>query len=287
MISASNGSALILSNTAGAATISNSGGNHTIAAPIVLGSNLSVTATAGSTLCVSGPISETNAGTTLSVSGGGTLVLAGSNTYSGATTVDAGTLQVGNGGSGEYLASPSIVMSDNATVAFNHSDALSYGGAISGSGQLVKAGSGELTLSGSNAYSGGTTISGGALNIVAASALPGSGLLTISGGGQLVWGASPELERVLTASSPIGLDAIALSAAAPPPIGGYESDAGGHGDAGDTARYASRRGNRRRRAAAAVPEPGTLALLTARRRAPPSPDGSRVGGPTGIPHSSG
>ena len=149
VISASNGSTLTLSNTGGAAaTISNSGGNHTIAVPITLGSNLSVTAATGSTLTSAGRSARAARSTTLSVSGGGTLVLSGNNTYTGATTVNAGTLQIGNGGSGEYLASPSITMSNNATVAFNHNDPLSYSGAISGSGQLIKLGTGKLDLIG-------------------------------------------------------------------------------------------------------------------------------------------
>ena len=38
----------------------------------------------------------------------GVQILAGSNTYSGGTTISGGTLQIGNGGSGEYLASPTI-----------------------------------------------------------------------------------------------------------------------------------------------------------------------------------
>ena len=54
--------------------------------------------------------------------GGGMLILSGSNTYTGATTVNASTLQIGNGGSGEYLASASVTMSNNATLEFNHAD---------------------------------------------------------------------------------------------------------------------------------------------------------------------
>ena len=45
-----------------AASLSNSGGQHTIAAPVALANNLAVSATTGSSLTVSGPISETSAG---------------------------------------------------------------------------------------------------------------------------------------------------------------------------------------------------------------------------------
>ena len=46
----------------------------------------------------------------LSQAGPGVLVLPGSNVYTGATTVFSGTLQVGSGGSGEFLASPSVTL---------------------------------------------------------------------------------------------------------------------------------------------------------------------------------
>ena len=56
------------------------------------------------------------------MSGPGLLTLAGNNAYSGSTTITAGALSIGNGGTGESLASPGI--SDSGTLVFNHSDAL-------------------------------------------------------------------------------------------------------------------------------------------------------------------
>ena len=205
LISASNGGTLTLSNTGvAAATLSDSGGNHTIAAPITLGSPLSVTATTGSTLTVGGAISESNTGTMLSVGGGGTLILSGYNTYSGATAVNAGTLQIGNGTSGEYLTSLSIALSNNATLEFNHADAFpgGYSGAISGSGQFVKAGGGSLTLNGTGTYSGATTISAGTLVLGGADVgynLPATTALSIAAGARARLGreqtAGGQLER--------------------------------------------------------------------------------------------
>ena len=98
--------------------------------------------------------------------GPGTLILTGSNTYSGATTISAGTLQIGNGGSGSFLASPSIVLSATlAALVFNPADSPTYSGVISGIGNLMQAGPGTLVLTGNNTYSGATTISAGTLQI--------------------------------------------------------------------------------------------------------------------------
>ena len=90
--------------------------------------------------------------------GSGTLVLTGANSYSGGTRIDAGTLQVGDGGT---LGTGAVV--DNGTLVFDRSDAPDFAGAISGSGALVKQGGGVLTLAGANSYGGGTTITAGTL----------------------------------------------------------------------------------------------------------------------------
>ena len=119
----------------------------------------------------------------LTEQGGGMLILSGNNNYTGPTTVAGGTLQIGNGTSGEALASPSIAMSNNATVVFNHADPLPYSGTISGSGQLVKTGSGLLTLNGASTYSGPTTISAGTLDLGDNNRLPTATALTIASGG--------------------------------------------------------------------------------------------------------
>ena len=94
--------------------------------------------------------------------GSGTLVLTGNNTYSGGTTISAGTLQIGNGGTTGSITGN---VTDNGTLAFNRSDAMTFGGVISGTGSLVQLGSDTLTLTGNNTYSGNTTISAGTLQI--------------------------------------------------------------------------------------------------------------------------
>ncbi len=73
----------------------------------------------------------------LTLSGSGTQVLAGSNTYSGLTTIAAGTLQIGSGGTTGSINNTSAVV-DNSLLAFNRSDAVTLAAAISGSGGLTQ-----------------------------------------------------------------------------------------------------------------------------------------------------
>src|SRR5204862_540159 len=95
--------------------------------------------------------------------GSGTTILTGANSYSGDTTISAGTLQVGNGGTTGNLGTGNVT--DNGTFAFNRSAPITVAGAISGSGALVQAGTGTTILTGNNSYCGATTISAGTLQI--------------------------------------------------------------------------------------------------------------------------
>ncbi len=103
-------------------------------------------------------------------SGDDTLTLSGSNTYTGGTLINGGTLVASNV---EALGTGDVT--DNATLELNTGG--TFDNAISGSGQVVKSGDETLTLSGTNSYTGGTTISGGTLVATNVEAL-GSGDVT-------------------------------------------------------------------------------------------------------------
>ncbi|HAK0447322.1 TPA: autotransporter outer membrane beta-barrel domain-containing protein [Salmonella enterica] len=89
-------------------------------------------------------------------SGGDTLTLSGSNTYTGGTLISGGTLVASNV---EALGSGDVT--NDAVLELNTGG--DFTNNISGSGQVVKSGDETLTLSGANSYTGGTTISGGTL----------------------------------------------------------------------------------------------------------------------------
>ena len=94
----------------------------------------------------------------------GTLTLTAANTYTGTTTITAGTLQLGDGTTNGSIAGTSIV--NNATLIFNvaGSTTQTYSGTISGNaGAVIKSSAGKLILTGANSYTGLTTVGAGTL----------------------------------------------------------------------------------------------------------------------------
>ncbi len=204
--SATSGSAYNQAWTAGAdAIFEGTAGTVTVASTGVSSVNSITFNTDGYTLTGTGAITltgngsiTTGAGTDtincpiagsvgLTKNGAGTLILSGTNTYTGNTTINAGTLQVGNGGT---TGSISGNVANYGALVFNRSDSVVFTGNISGGGSLTKTGAGWLTLSGANSYTGLTTVNAGVLQLNAAAQSPvlGNGATgaNVTGSGQLV-----------------------------------------------------------------------------------------------------
>jgi autotransporter-associated beta strand protein len=133
--------------------------------------------------------------------GAGVMVLTGTNTYTGTTTISAGTLQVGNGGTSGNLGTGNVT--NDSTLAINRGNAYTLGNIVSGTGGLVQLGEGTTTLTSSNTYTGDTVVNAGELKVngsIASSEvtvnsgaiLSGSGTVGgISGAGSINPGNSP------------------------------------------------------------------------------------------------
>ncbi|TPI12452.1 autotransporter outer membrane beta-barrel domain-containing protein [Mesorhizobium sp. B4-1-3] len=133
---------------------------------------------AGTTTTLSGGITGAGA---LTKDGTGTLVLASDAAHTGGTTIAAGTLQVGNGGALGSLAGNVV---DNGTLAFDRSDAITFGGVISGTGGLNQIGAGTTILTGANSYGGPTNVNSGTL-LVNGDQTGATGLTSVAGGATL------------------------------------------------------------------------------------------------------
>ena len=135
--------------------------------------------------------------------GADTLSLTGENTYSGGTTVAAGTLDIGGGGAtGSILGD--VEIATGGTLAFNRSDDFSFAGSIGGSGAVEKLAAGTTTLTGnSSAFAGTTSVNdgtlavngtlGGVIDVLAGARLEGTGTVgttTVTSGGTIAPGNS-------------------------------------------------------------------------------------------------
>ena len=132
---------------------------------------MDMTSNRGVTLAGAGTI-DANGGTTfllggeiagpggLTKSGGGTLVLTAENTFTGGTTIEAGTLQLGDCGTSGSIVGDIV---NDSLLIFSRSDTSTYSGVISGSGAVFKECTGTQVLRGANTYTGGTLVSAGTL----------------------------------------------------------------------------------------------------------------------------
>lgn len=93
----------------------------------------------------------------------GTTILTGINGYTGGTTVQAGTLDIGGGRTtGSIMGNVDVAA--GGTLAFNRSNDFTFAGSIGGDGAIDKLATGATLLTGnSGAFTGTTTVNAGAL----------------------------------------------------------------------------------------------------------------------------
>ena len=199
-----------LTGTAGTLTIRNdaaattglfdvrfNGGDFTMSRPIVLDNgagggsvrlsdfNQGTTHTYSGVISGNGAFNRTAAGS----GNGGLTVFTAANTYTGTTTVNDGTLQLGNGGTtGSLSSSSSIQIDATGTLRFNHTSGADFtqginfsSSAIAGAGKIIKDGTCTLTLNVANTFSGGLTINAGTV-IASADGALGTGNVSLTAG---------------------------------------------------------------------------------------------------------
>ncbi len=230
----------------GAGALRNLANSNTWSGAVTLGSATTITSVAGS-LTLSGAV--TTAGFVLTIdgsgntsksagvisgtggltkTGSGTLTVSVANTYSGATTISAGTVSISadaNLGTAPVSATPGqltfnggmllttatftvsanrgISVAGAGTLSVNSGLTLTYGGVFAGPGVLTKAGAGTLTLTSASGTTGGVTIATGSLigpsatfdvagnwinNASAGAYTPGTGTIRLSGTGAATLG---------------------------------------------------------------------------------------------------
>lgn len=145
----------------------------------------------------------------------GTLILDGSNTFTGTTYIDPGaTLEIsGKGSLGFVAAGPNKyagTVYDFGALVFNTASNNLLTGAIAGTGSLTQSGTGTLVLSGAETYAGGTLVSAGTLVISNSASVQGD--VTVTGGTLVCSNASGLISAAtLTLPSSSSLGTVALN----------------------------------------------------------------------------
>ncbi len=178
----------------------------TFSGPITLTNNSFVSSDGGN-MTISGVIAQSGGGYGITKTGGNTLELRGTNTFTGSTVVTGGTLALSGGaalpdngsvsltGGGMLLnasetigtlsggTSGTLAIGAN-TLTVNQASNGTLDGTISGSGSLVKNGGGSLVLSGTSGFSGTTLLNSGELVLSAGGAAGslGSSAITVESG---------------------------------------------------------------------------------------------------------
>ena len=151
--------------------------------------------------------------------GTGTLILTGTNGYTGATRVSAGRLELGPGGRlasttslsitggvfdlenggqtvGSLFGTAGAIDLGNGNLTVDQATSSFFAGSIGGAGGLTKAGAGFLSLTGANTYTGDTTVNAGTLRLGPGGSLASTTALIVNGGGFEILNGSGQTVRL-------------------------------------------------------------------------------------------
>lgn len=150
--------------------------------PLALAADTTFNGTNNGTFIFSGDISGAGGLTRLGTSS--KLILAGNNSYTGVTTIQSGTLQIGNDGASGSPGTGEVV--NHGQLRFDRTGIVEVPNAVSGTGSVYvdcpidesKAALGTVVLSGANTFTGDVTVQSGALRITHGNAL-GEGTKTV------------------------------------------------------------------------------------------------------------
>jgi autotransporter-associated beta strand protein len=151
---------------------------YNINTPVLLGADTSFNATNSGTFIFNGDLS--GSGGLIRNGTSSRLILAGTNSYTGDTTINAGTLQIGNDLATGSLGSGDVI--NNGSLRFDRTGTLSVPNAITGTGSVqidCPINVGTVVFSGTNTFDGGVNVSSGTLRITNSTAL-GDGTKTVT-----------------------------------------------------------------------------------------------------------
>ncbi len=170
---------------------------------------------------------------TLIKNGNANLTLNGANTYSGGTTLAAGTLTVGNAtglGSGALTVTGASTLDNsvplvlanainlNADLNVAGNNNLTLAGVLAGNAALIKNGAADLLLSGNNTFSGPLNVLGGSVTTAGNAALGNTSGVNVGGGASLNLGGNASLTTLA------GTGAIQVAGGSTLAVGGSNLD---------------------------------------------------------------
>ena len=235
-----NGTFAVFQGAAGTVTVDNSLGNVTTSGMqfatdgyTITGNALTLTgasniirvgdgtaAGAGMTATINAPLAGTGG---LQKTDLGTLVLDGTNTYTGGTTVSAGTLRISSdanlgatsGGltigdgtlqtTASMTSARSVALTGAAAVQTDPGTTLTLTGPVTGSGSLTKAGAGTL-LQGADTHTGDTHVSAGTLKASGTQAFSAASAYTVDSGATLDLNGFQQTLKALTNAGTVSVN---------------------------------------------------------------------------------